>query len=113
MFKFAFAGIREAFSTQLNFKIHCVAALIVLTVGYLVGIKFSEWAILLLCIGMVLVAELFNTSIEYLVNLVSPEYNELAGKIKDISAGAVLMAAIIASIIGTIILLPKIMIHFI
>ena len=107
-FYYAIKGLAEAFSTQVNFKIHCLAAVIVLTTGYLTGISFTEWAILLLCIGLVMITELINTALEYLVNMVSPKYNEIAGKVKDIGAGAVLVAAIVSILIGTIILLPKI-----
>ena len=107
-FKYAIKGLVEAFSTQINFKIHCVAAVFVLTTGYLTGISFTEWVIILLCIGLVMVTELINTALEYLVNMVSPEYNEIAGKVKDIGAAAVLIAAIVSILIGTIILLPKI-----
>jgi diacylglycerol kinase (ATP) len=70
------------------------------------GITPTEWCIVTLCFGMVLAAEGFNTAIERLVDLVSPDYHPIAGDVKDIAAGAVLICAIAAAIIGMIVFLP-------
>ena len=70
------------------------------------NISTVEWCIVLLCFAMVLAAEAFNTAIERLVNLVSPDYHTLAGDVKDIAAGAVLICAIAAAIIGVIVFIP-------
>lgn len=65
-----------------------------------------EWCLLAGCIGLVFTAEIFNTAIETLTNLVSPEWHNLAGKTKDLAAGAVLAASITAAIVGSIVFLP-------
>jgi diacylglycerol kinase (ATP) len=109
-FGFAFKGLAYATKTQLNFRIHLVATVIAAFMGYALHISVNEWQWLLLCIAFVLVAELFNTAIEFLTDLVSPEYNELAGHVKDISAGAVTVAALFALITGIIIFLPKLLV---
>jgi len=109
-FGYAFNGIWHATATQLNFRVHLVAALAAVFVGCILHISNNEWLWIILCIGMVLVAELFNTAIEFLTDLVSPEYNKKAGLVKDISAGAVLITAITALIVGLIIFLPKLLV---
>ena len=65
-----------------------------------------EWMIIILCIGVVIAAELFNTAIEKLVDLVSPQQHPVAGQVKDIAAGAVLVCAATAAIIGLIVFIP-------
>lgn len=108
-FGYAWNGIRHTAATQLNFKVHLAAALIAVYAGYALHISNNEWLWITLCIGVVLTAELFNTAIEFLTDLVSPEYNEKAGLVKDMSAGAVLVTAICALIIGLIIFAPKLL----
>ena len=107
-FSYAFKGIIYAFRTQVNFKIHLVAAATVTLAGFYLNLNNVEWSILAGCIGLVLVVELINTAIEVLVDLVSPAYNKKAGIVKDISAGAVLLAAIIAVIVAAFIFVPKV-----
>lgn len=107
-FGYAFKGLGHATQTQLNFRVHLVASLLALFLGYALKISVNEWLWTALCIALVLMAELFNTAIEFLVDLVSPDYNELAGKVKDTSAGAVVVAAAFAIIAGSIIFIPKI-----
>ena len=70
------------------------------------GITRTEWIMVVMCIGTVIAAELFNTAIEKLVDLVSPERHPVAGRVKDIAAGAVLICAVAAAIIGLIIFIP-------
>ncbi|MCD4729244.1 MAG: diacylglycerol kinase family protein [Bacteroidales bacterium] len=106
-FRYAFRGIGFMFKTQHNSQIHLVAAIIVVVFGFILNVSLIEWCLLIFAIGLVITAELINTSIEYLVDICSPEFNERAGKAKDIAAGAVLVAAIISAIIGLIIFLPK------
>ena len=89
--------------------IHCVAIITVTIAGFYFGITRNEWIAIILCFGMVLAAEGFNTAIERLVNLVSPEHNPIAGDVKDIAAGAVLICAIVAAIIGVIIFMPYVL----
>lgn len=107
-FKYAFKGIFFAFKTQTNIRIHIIVTILVITAGFILKIKPMEWVFIIFAIGLVLTAELFNTAIESLVDLVSPDYNEKAGLIKDVAAGAVLIAAVVAVIIGVFVFLPKI-----
>ena len=102
-FRFAWNGIRTAFAEQRNFKFHVSAALAVVAAGFIFGISEGEWIAIVLVIGFVITAELFNSSVEYIVNLISPQNQPLAGKIKDLAAGAVLVAAITAAVVGCIV----------
>jgi len=106
-FGYAFKGLAYATKTQRNFRVHLVATVIAVAMGYALHISVNDWQWIILSITLVLVAELFNTAIEALTDLVSPEYNELAGHVKDVSAGAVTLAAVFALIMGLIIFLPK------
>jgi diacylglycerol kinase len=107
-FGYAFKGIFFVFKTQHNIWIHSLAIIVVLTAGFIFKLNAPEWGLVVLAIGLVLVSEMINTAIEWLVDLVSPDYSEKAGLIKDVAAGAVLIAALISVIIGIIIFLPKI-----
>ena len=105
-FGYAFKGIASLLKKEHNAWIHCLAIVVVTTLGLYFHITPTEWCIVLLCFGMVLAAEGFNTAIERLVDLVSPERHPVAGDVKDVAAGAVLICAIAAAIIGCIIFLP-------
>ncbi|UCH98676.1 MAG: diacylglycerol kinase family protein [Candidatus Aminicenantes bacterium] len=107
-FGYAFKGIFLAFKTQHNIWIHSLAIVVVVTAGFIFKLDVREWGLVVLAIGLVLISEMVNTAIEWLVDLVSPDYREKAGLIKDVAAGAVLIAAIISVIIGGIVFLPKI-----
>ncbi|MDP3469737.1 MAG: diacylglycerol kinase family protein [Daejeonella sp.] len=107
-FGFAFNGIMYTFNTQLNFRLHCFAAIILGLLCFYLELNRTEWLWIIAAIAIVLMAELANTAIESLVDLISPEYNIKAGLIKDIAAGMVLIAAIMSLAIGILILLPKI-----
>lgn len=107
-FYFAINGIKYSFKTQLNFRIHVFLALIAVILGFIFQVSLQEWLWLILAIALVIIFELINTAIEALVDLISPGFDRRAGLIKDISAGAVLFAAILVLIIGLIIFLPKI-----
>ena len=107
-FIYAFKGIKYTLFTQQNFLIHVILSVLAILSGYFLKISTLEWISIIIVIGMVLSAEIINTSIEELVNLMSPEKNKTAGVIKDLAAGAVLILAITAFVIGTIIFLPKI-----
>ncbi|CAN5244646.1 diacylglycerol kinase family protein [soil metagenome] len=102
-FSYAWNGLRSAFSEQRNLKIHVVTAVVVVAAGFYFNLTRGEWVAIVMVIGFVFVAELFNTAIEYMVNIVSPQHQPSAGKIKDIAAGAVLVAACTAVIVGVII----------
>ena len=105
-FGYAFKGIASLLKKEHNAWIHCLAIVVVTSLGFYFHITPTEWCIVLLCFGMVLAAEGFNTAIERLVDLVSPERDPVAGDVKDVAAGAVLICAIAAAIIGCIIFLP-------
>lgn len=106
-FKYAFEGIVQAYIGEQNLKIHSVIACLVIIFGFILKISYTEWLICLVLIGLVLMAEFFNTSIEYLVDLVSPDIHPLAKATKDTASAGVLMMAIISAVIGLIIFVPK------
>lgn len=106
-FKYAFEGILQAYVGEQNLKIHTVIAVLVIIFGFILKISYTEWLVCLVLIGLVLMAEFFNTSIEYLVDLASPEIHPLAKATKDTASAGVLMMAIISAIIGLIIFVPK------
>lgn len=106
-FQYAFQGIIDLFCTQPNARIHLFVFMIVLIAGYYFQLSVSEWLLIILCSSSVLAAEAANTAIEYLTDLVSPDYHPLAGKAKDAAAACVLLMAIGAALIGLIIFLPK------
>ena len=97
---YACQGIATAIKEQLNLKIHLLAVVLVTLAGFYFHITTIEWCLVLLCFGMVIAAELLNTAIEYLVDLVSPQQHPIAGKVKDIAAGAVLVTAIAVAIVA-------------
>lgn len=101
-FAYAYAGIKYCFKER-NFKVELGCALIVLLLAFIVEVKSNDWCILLLCIALVLSLEAVNTAIEGIVNLVEPNQHPIAGKIKDVAAGAVLIASIISLAIGVLV----------
>jgi diacylglycerol kinase len=111
-FSYAFKGLSILFKTQANARIHLLALGIVVVAGFFFNLSISEWCLCSLCIGMVLAAEAVNTTIETIVDLVSPDYHPLAGRAKDVAAAAVLLTAISAAIVGVLIFLPKIIQYF-
>jgi len=106
-FKYAFKGIAILFKTQPNAKIHGLASILVFIAGLYFDITTSEWCFLVFAIAAVISAEAFNTALEFLTDLVSPDYHELAGKTKDVAAAGVLITAFGAAIIGFLIFGPK------
>jgi len=110
-FRFAFKGLADLFISQPNARIHGVAAVIALILGSILGLSKIEWCLIILSICAVLAAEAFNTALEHLTDLVSPDYHILAGKTKDVAAAGVLLTAFGAFIIGIIIYAPKILIY--
>lgn len=111
-FKYAFTGIGSAFKTERNMKIHATIALIVIVLGIILKLESWEWIVCISWFAIVIGGELFNTSIEIVVNLVMPRINEDAKRSKDIAAGGVLMFAIGSAAVGLIIFAPKIMLLF-
>lgn len=107
-FRYAFRGLIYSIRTQYNIWIHAFAGMAVIVAGCWYNITRIEWLFVIGAIGFVWVAELLNTAIEYLVDYISPAFDKKAGLIKDIAAGAVLMAALTAAAIGLVIFLPRI-----
>jgi len=105
-FKFALKGIVELFKTQRNAQFHLVAAIIVVSLGAYFNITASEWLFIVLAIMAVLSAEGLNTAIEWLGDEVHRTHNQTVGRAKDVAAGAVLITAGGAAIIGFIIFIP-------
>src|SRR6056297_823375 len=108
-FKPAFLGIKDLIKHDYAIKIQLVIALMVFTAGWFFNISITEWLLVFLCIGIVLVAEAFNSAIEKLCDLKDDHYNSRIKTIKDISAGSVLIAAFISAVVGIIIFLPKLL----
>ena len=111
-FSFAWKGILTCAGHEQNITFHSIVAILVIAAGFIFHITHVEWMVVMLCIGTVIAAELFNSAIERLVDLVSPEWHKIAGEVKDIAAGAVLITAITAAIVGLIVFLPYILALF-
>jgi diacylglycerol kinase (ATP) len=107
-FRYAFDGMRQFFAGQHNAIVHAVATVIVIVLGIVFKLHAMEWLCITIVTGLVWMAELFNTAIEKLCDLVSPGFNPKVKFIKDVAAAAVLAAAITAAITGLIIFIPKI-----
>jgi diacylglycerol kinase (ATP) len=107
-FGHAFRGVGAALRTEVHLQFHAVATAAVLGAGWFFDLSLTEWALVALAVGSVWAAELFNTAIEALTNLVSPGYHPLAGRAKDVAAGAVLLAALGALAVGGCVFGPKI-----
>lgn len=105
-FGYAWKGVRCCIGREQNLSFHLIAMILTVIAGFILDITRMEWIMVILCIGVVIAAELFNTAIEKLVDLVSPERHPIAGQVKDIAAGAVLVCAVAAAIIGLIIFIP-------
>ena len=105
-FRYAWQGIRGCIGKEQNLSFHLITTVIVIAAGFGFGITPTEWIAVVLCIGLVIAAELFNSAIERLVDLVSPQRHPLAGQVKDIAAGAVLVCALAAAVVGGIVFMP-------
>src|SRR3954447_8201250 len=108
-FRYAFAGLAYCFHSQRNFRIHISIAAAATLLGIILGLSWTEWAVLTSMIVLVLAAEMTNTMVESLVDLVTPDYHPLAKIAKDAAAGVVLLTAIGSVIVGIFIFLPKIL----
>lgn len=102
-FLFALQGFRIAVMTERNIKLMLGGALFAIVMGILLRIDAVSWACIVICIGCVLVTELINTSIETIVDLVSPEFHPLAGRAKDVAAAASWTMSLAAAVVGIII----------
>lgn len=106
-FNYAFNGLRILFKEEHNARIHLLAALLVIFLGFFYKISNLEWVSILLSIGLVFSMEMLNTAIENLADFVTPERNEKIKKVKDLAAAAVLISAVVALIVGLMVFVPK------
>ncbi len=110
-FKYAYKGLKTAFKTQPNFRVHTVALVCLITISTILKnyLTYTDFVALIIVSSLVFTAELFNTAIEFLGDAVAKnKYNKNVGKAKDIASGAVLLATLFAILVGLIILLPAI-----
>ena len=105
-FRCALEGIEDAISTQRHLRVHIVVAGFVALLGILLGLPYADLLLLLMAIALVVITELLNTAAELTVDLVSPVLHPIAKRIKDIAAGAVLIAALVSAAVGIVILAP-------
>lgn len=108
-FKYAFKGLGSAVKSERNMKIHFTIMMLVIIAGIFFNIAIWEWITCFILFGLVIGMECVNTAIEIIVDMVSPKYNEAAGRAKDIAAGGVLACAIGAAVAGIFIFLPKVL----
>lgn len=106
-FGYALNGLKILISEEHNSRIHLIAAITAIILGFLLKISANEWLAVIFAIGMVVSFELINSAIEKLADFVSPDKNEIIKKTKDMAAAAVLVSAIAAGVIGMIVFLPK------
>lgn len=108
-FGFAINGIIKVIQNEHNARIHVLALILVVSSGLFLDIDSMEWIAISIVAGMVILTELLNTAIERLADFVEPKWNDKIGLIKDYCAGAVLISAVVAAIVGGIIFIPKLM----
>ncbi len=111
-FGHAFRGLKDILKTEHNARVHAVFTLIALGISAWLGIDGVRFLLIMLAVALVWIAEAFNTVLEVVVDIVSPEYSVSAGRAKDLSAAAVLIAAITALIIGIVIWVPALLVRF-
>ncbi len=104
--KAALDGLAVVFRSELNFKFHVLIFFLVLLLGFFFQIKIWEWILVLFASAMVFSAEIFNTAIENICDYIEPEIDAKIGRIKDISASAVLICALISAVVGLLVFIP-------
>ena len=102
-FLFALQGFRTALRQERNIKVMLAGGAFAVAMGLILRIDAVSWAVVLVCCGMVIAAELLNTAIETVVDLVSPEFHPLAGQAKDIAASASWVLSLTAAVVGVIV----------
>jgi diacylglycerol kinase len=105
-FGHAFAGFGYVVKTQRNMRIHLLIAAVVVVLGLYLKLRWTQWAVLGLTMGSVLVAEMFNTVAEAALDVATPYYHPLIKIAKDVAAGAVLVASVIAVLVGLLVMAP-------
>jgi diacylglycerol kinase (ATP) len=111
-FVFAGRGLRSLLIEEHNAWLHLAASIAVVAAGLLLRISMADWRWLVLAIGIVWMAEAFNTAIEDLCDRINPEFDPAIGRIKDMAAGGVLIAAMVAASIGLLTLAPPVVARF-
>ncbi len=111
-FRAAWSGLREAFRTERNLRIHAVAGVAAVALGAWLGLSRGEWLAVLLCLALVPALECANTALEAAVDLACPRRHPLAKRAKDCAAAAVLLAAIGTVAVGVVVFLPKLLARF-
>ncbi|MEQ9411150.1 MAG: diacylglycerol kinase family protein [Fuerstiella sp.] len=106
-FRFAFRGIAVLFRGEIHAWFHLVATIAVLVAAIAFSVTAAEAGLLILACGLVWTAEAVNTAVELTVDLISPDYHDLAGRAKDVAAGAVLLASLTAACIGVLVFAPR------
>jgi diacylglycerol kinase len=106
-FSFAMHGLSYLLKNEHNSRIHLVASIISIILGIILKLNIIEWSLLIIVIGIVFLAELFNSAVETLADIIDPEWNKMIMMAKDYSAAAVLISAIVALVAGCIIMVPK------
>lgn len=107
-FSHAIRGVRFLINSESHARIHLLLTAFIICVGLMFSISAVEWCTVILAAGLVWTAESLNTAIERMTDLSSPERNAIAGQVKDLAAGAVLLAAITAAAVGLIVFIPRI-----
>jgi diacylglycerol kinase (ATP) len=107
--RYALRGIRVMIASQQNAWIHAIATVVVAVLGVWLGLSTAEWSWIVLAVIAVWTAEALNTAFEFLTDVASPAFHPLAGKAKDVAAGAVLISAVGSILIGLLVLGPHIL----
>lgn len=107
-FRDAGRGLASVIQTEPNFRVHLGILVVVIVAGFLFRINLMEWLAIVMVAGLVIVAEVLNTALEYLADATHPEVDPGIGRAKDAGAGAVLVASVVAVVLGLVIFLPKV-----
>jgi len=107
-FSYAFDGLKVLMKDEHNAWVHLSIAVLAVTGGFYFGISDMEWITVVICIGAVFSAEIFNTSIEHISNFIQPEKDIRIKAIKDLAAAGVVITALASLIVGLIIFIPRI-----
>ena len=105
-FTYAFRGLGKTLKEEQNLQIQSIAGLVVIILGWYFRIEVEEWLILILVIGLVILMEIINSAIERITDVLKPRLDSYVKEIKDIMAAAVMLASVIAIIVGLIIFIP-------
>lgn len=105
-FTYAFRGLVKTFAEEQNLRIQIFIAFLVILLGWRLGINRIEWCIIILAIGIVILAEIINTAVEFITDVLKPRIDDYVKVIKDIMAAAVMTSSLVAVIVGLIIFVP-------